>query len=203
MGPFFGWLIAGAVGPAAVGLPVDWAIGKLADAATRWFKRLRHTDDLSRLVKAAVGTAAGLSHDEFEDVRKLLEQPKTWDQLGHGTVDDLAGTIAACLPPRVGRDSLEAARAIARGLLEFAVADLEPQVFQQVLMARLGRMETSQGEQDKARDEALLSLHADLMTGFTDVLTKLDPVLARLAPGPAQKDRDPGVPEHADRRAGQ
>ena len=45
---------------------------------------------------------------------------------------------------------------IARGLLEFAVADLDPKLFQQVLLARLQRMETDQAS---ALDEALLGLH--------------------------------------------
>jgi hypothetical protein len=94
VGPFLTWLIAGGIGPAAVGLPVNWAAEKLTDAATRWFKRMRHTDDLSRLVKAAIGTSVGLTGDEFDDVRELLEQRATWDRLGSGTVDQIAAEIA-------------------------------------------------------------------------------------------------------------
>jgi hypothetical protein len=185
--PFFTWLISGAIGPAAVGLPVNWAAEKLADAATRWFKRLRHTDDLSRLVTSAAGDSAGLTKDEFAAVRKLLERPKTWDALGSGTVDQIAADIAACLPARAGRDSPRVAETIARGLLEFAVHGLEPDVFQDVLKARLTRMQNTQAASDRARDEALLGLHADLMAGFADVLDRLDLALARLAPGPAQR----------------
>jgi hypothetical protein len=185
--PFFAWLISGAIGPAAVGFPVNFAAEKLTDAATRWFKRLRHTDDLSRLVKAAAGSSVGLTGAEFDAVRKLLEQPKTWDVLGSGTVDQIAADIAACLPAREGRDSLQVARTIARGLLEFAVHGLEPDVFQDVLKARLDRMQKTQEDRDRALDETLLGLHADLMAGFADVLEKLDFVLAQLAPGPARR----------------
>ena len=60
-------------------------------------------------------------------------------------------------------DSHAAALTIARGLLEFAVADLDPKVFQQVLLARLQRMETDQAS---ALDEAMFGLHADLVAGF-------------------------------------
>jgi hypothetical protein len=187
VGPFLTWLIAGGIGPAAAGLPVNWAAEKLTDAATRWFKRMRHTDDLSRLVKAAMGTSVGLTGDEFDDVRELLEQRATWDRLGSGTVDQIAAEIAACLPAREGRDSVQAAMTIARGLLEFAVSGLEPDVFQDVLMARLKRMDTAREDRDRALDEALFSLHAGLMSGFADVLAKLDLVLARLAPEPAQR----------------
>jgi hypothetical protein len=185
--PFLTWLISGAIGPAAFGLPVNWAAEKLTDAATRWFKRLRHTDDLSRLVKAAAGSSVGLTGEEFDAVRKLLEQPKTWDVLGSGTVDQIAEDIAACLSAREGRDSLQAARTIARGLLEFAAHGLEADVFQDVLKARLDRMQKTQEDDNRALDETLLGLHADLMAGFADVLKKLDLVLARLAPGPAQR----------------
>ena len=52
---FVSWLVTGAVGPAFVALPVNLVADKLAGAAVRWFKRLRQTDDLSRLVKAAAG----------------------------------------------------------------------------------------------------------------------------------------------------
>ena len=100
---------------------------------------------------------------------------------GRGTVEDLATRIADCLPPRDGRtadDSHAAALTIARGLLEFAVADLDPKLFQQVLLARLQRMETGQAS---ALDEALLSLHAR----FDAVMDQLKLVLDRLPPGRA------------------
>ena len=177
------WLLGAAVGPAAVALPVNWAADALASVAGRWFKRLRGTDDLSRLVRAATGTSADLTHPEFADVRRLLEDQQTWSLLGQGTVEDLAARIADCLPARDGRtaeDSHAAGLTIARGLLEFAVADLDPKLFQQVLLARLQRMATDQAS---ALDTALLGLHAR----FDDVLEQLKQVLDRLPPGPARR----------------
>jgi hypothetical protein len=137
-------------------------------------------------VKAA-GQSAGLTVAEFDSIRGLLESPKTWRALGQGTVEDLAHRIASCLPPRPGRtaeDSHAAALTIARGLLEFAVSDLDPKVFQQVLLARLQRMETNQGN---ALDEALLHLHADLAARFTSVMELFKRVLDGLPPGPADR----------------
>ena len=160
------WSIEGAVGPALVALPVNWAAEALAKAAQRWFRRLRRTDDLSRLVRAATGTSANLTSAEFAAVRRLLEDPKTWRLAGQGTVGELAIQIASCLPPRDGRtaeDSSAAAWTIARGLLEFAVADLDPKLFQQLLLTRLQRMETDQAS---ALDQALLTLHADLFASI-------------------------------------
>src|ERR1022692_4724357 len=177
------WLLGAAVGPAAVALPVNWAADALAGAAQRWFKRLRRTDDLSRLVRAATGTPVDLTQDEFDVVRKLLEDQQTWSVAGRGTVEDLADRIAGCRPPRDGRtadDSHAAALTIARGLLEFAVADLDPKLFQQVLMARLQRMETGQAS---ALDKALLGLHAR----FDSVMEQFELVLDRLPPGPARR----------------
>ena len=181
--------------PGAVGLPVNWAAEELAGAAQRWFRRLRRTDDLSRLVKAATGSSVDLTPAEFDAVRRLLEDQQTWILLGRGTVEDLATRIASCLPPRDGRtaeDSHAAAMTIARGLLEFAVADLDPKLFQQVLLTRLQRMETDQAS---ALDKALLGLHADLIARlaeqarqrFTSVMGHLKRVLDRLPPGPAQR----------------
>ena len=132
--PFLAWLLDAGLGPAAVALPVTFAGGRVAGVAGRWFRRAGKTDELSRLVKAATGTSVSLTRDEFDAVRKLLEDPQTWGTAGGGTAEDLAARIASCLPPREGRtyeDSLAAALAIARGLLEFAVADLEPGRFQQ------------------------------------------------------------------------
>ena len=175
------WLLAAGLGPAAVAVPVNWAADALAGAAQRWFKRLRRTDDLSRLVRAATGSSVDLTQAEFDAARKLLEDQQTWTVAGRGTVDDLATRIAVCLPPRGGRtagDAHAAALAIARGLLEFAVADLDPKLFQQVLLARLQRMETGQAS---ALDEALLGLHAR----FDSVMDQFKLVLDRLPPGPA------------------
>ena len=172
------WLLGAGLGPAAVAVPVNWASDALAGAAQRWFKRLRRTDDLSRLVRAATGTSVDLIQAEFEAVRRLLEDQQTWNVAGRGTVEDLADRIAACLPPRDGRtadDAHAAALTIARGLIEFAIADLDPKLFQQVLMARLQRMETGQAS---ALDEALLGLHAR----FDSVIDQLKLVLDRLPP---------------------
>jgi hypothetical protein len=177
------WLLGSALGPAAVALPVEWAADALAGAAQRWFKRLRRTDDLSRLVRAATGTSVDLTRAEFGVVRRLLEDQQTWSVAGRGTVEDLATRIADCLPPRDSRtagDSHAAALTIARGLLEFAVADLDPNLFQTVLMARLQRMESDQAS---ALDAALLGLHAR----FESVMEQLKLVLDRLPPGPARR----------------
>ena len=181
------WLLGAAVGPAVFALPVNWGADALAGAAQRWFKRLRRTDDLSRLVRAATGTSVDLTHAEFDAVRKLLEDQQTWTMLGRGTAEDLADRIADCLPPRDGRtaeDSHAAALIIARGLIEFAVADLEPKLFQQVLMARLRRMETDQAS---ALDRAMFDLHDDLTAGFASVMDQFKLVLDRLPPGPARR----------------
>jgi NACHT domain len=181
----FEWLMAAALGPAAVAVPVDWAAGAGARVALGWFHRFRRTDDLSRLVKAAVGPSVGLSDAEFDSVRALLEDPRTWQALGGGSVGDLAARIAECLPSGRGRtaeDSRVAGLAIARGLLEFAVWDLKPRVFQQVLLARLERMETGLAT---SLDQVLLDLHADLTA---DVREQVGRVLDRLPPGPAERD---------------
>jgi hypothetical protein len=180
------WLLTAALGPAAFALPVNWAADALAGAAQQWFKRLRRTDDLSRLVRAATGTSVELTRDEFRAVRQLLEDQQTWDLLGRGTVEDLAARIAERLAPggRTGADRRDAALAIARGLLEFAVADLDPKWFQQLLFKRLERMENNEAT---ALDNALLGLHADLAARFAGVTEQLDRVLDRLPPGPAQR----------------
>ena len=178
------WLLSAAIGPAAFALPVNWAGDALAGAAQSWFKQLLGKDDLSRLVKAATGSSVDLTHAEFRAVRKLLADQQTWSKLiGRGTVDDLAGQIADCLPPRDGLtadDAHAAALTIARGLLEFAVADLDPKMFQQVLMARLDRMERGEAS---ALDEAMVGLHAR----FDSVMGQLKLVLDRLPPGPAHR----------------
>jgi hypothetical protein len=69
-------------------------------------------------------------------------------------------------------------------LVEFAVADLDPKIFQEVLLARLDRLETGQAN---ALDEALLSVHADLAARFGNMVDQLKRVLDRLPPGPAQR----------------
>ena len=181
------WLLGAGVGPAAVALPVNWTAATLANAAQRWFRRLRRADDLSRLVRAATGTSVDLTHEEFDRVRRLLEDQQTWTLLGKGTVEDLTTRIADCLPPRGGRtgeESHAAAMTIARGLLEFAVADLDPKLFQQLLLTRLQRMETDHAT---ALDRALLDLHADLVPRFATVMEQFRRVLDRLPPGRAQR----------------
>jgi hypothetical protein len=193
------WLIGAGIGPAVVAVPVNWAADALAGAARRWFRRLRRADDLSRLVKAAANdSSVDLSHGEFGAVRRLLEDRNTWSLLRHGTVGELADQIASCLPPRDGRtahDSHAAALGIARGLLEFAVADLEPKLFQQVLLARLQRMEAAQAT---TLDEALMVVQGDLAARleaqgqlgtehFATLVGHLKRVLDRLPPGPADR----------------
>lgn len=194
----FTWLIGAGIGPAAVGLPVTMAGDALAGAALRWFQRVRHTDDLSRLVRAATGNSVELSRSEFNDVRKLLQDPETWRSLGQGTEADLAARILPWLPARDSRtvaDSQAAADTIAHGLLEFAIADLEPKLFQKLLLARLARLEKNQAEEF---DEALLRMHADLVARlaaqgeldagrFAELLGHLKKVLERSPPGPADR----------------
>jgi hypothetical protein len=125
--PFLTWLIQGAAGPALFGLPVTWAATDLAGAAGKWFRRLRRSDGLSRIIVAAAGSEVGLSGAEFAAVRGLLVQESTWPAVGRGTVEDLSVRIASCLRDRTDEDALAAGRAIAAGLLEFAVGDLEPE----------------------------------------------------------------------------
>jgi hypothetical protein len=158
--------------------------------------RLRHKDSLSQIVRAATVGSVGLTTAEFDAVRHLLEDEGTWNEIGGGTVEDLAILIAACLPPHDGRsvdDSLVISRTIARGLLEFAVAELDPEKFQQVLLARLERMEADRAT---ALDEAILGLHADLAAQyaqqeeadanrFNRVMAQLRRVLDLVPPGPA------------------
>jgi hypothetical protein len=180
----FEWLIWAAIGPAAAALPVNWAADSFAKAARGWFRRLRHTDDLSRLIKSATGTSVNITRGEFEDLRRLLEDQETWKLLGGGTVESLADSIGRCLSGRPAEQSREAALAIARGLLEFAVSGLDQDVFQQVLLARLGRMERNEAE---VFDRPLLDLHADLTARFGDVMGQLTRVLDRLPPGTADR----------------
>jgi hypothetical protein len=188
---FVSWLVTGAVGPALVALPVNLVAEKLAAAAVRWFKRCRQTDDLSRLAKAAAaGVSVQLSRDEVSSLRKLLEKDRTWALLAGGklseTLQELTGQIAGCLPPRGGRtadDASEVASAIARGLLEFAVFELQPEIFQKVVLARLQQM----SDQSSALDAALFAMHKDLyhLAGaarqlFRQVMDRLPPVPADL-----------------------
>jgi hypothetical protein len=192
MVPLLAWLVQGAVGPALVGLPVTWGAADLAHAARQWFGRLRRSDGLSRIVVAA-SVGAGLSGAEFRAVRDLLEQDATWVMAGRGTVEDLAERIAACLSGGDDEALLVRGRAIAAGLLEFAVRDLEPEWYRQVLFARLERVQAAQAS---ALDEAMLSVHGDLAALFAArdvadaqrsalVLGHLAVVLDRLPPGPA------------------
>ena len=187
MNAFADWLVQGAVGPAAVALPVNWAAAELSGAAKGWFRRFRRVDDLSRLVRAAAPAACDLAPAEFDALRRLLSDEQTWLLLGHATVNDLAVRVGDCIPSREGRseaDSRAAALSIARGLLEFAVANLEPKVFQQVVLARLQRMKNDQAS---VLDEAMFSLHADMIAGFADVMGELRRALDRMPPGPAQR----------------
>ena len=177
-----------------VGLPLTWAATDLARVAKRWFRRLRRSDGLSCIVRAAAGDL-DLSDDEFARVRRLLEMESTWVEVGQGTVEELAVLISLQLPERPDGSALAAGRVIAGGLLEFAVRDLEPEQFQQVLLARLERMQTDHAS---ALDEAMLTLHADLaaLSAHQDatheersarLMGQLARVLDRLPPGRADR----------------
>jgi hypothetical protein len=191
------WLVTGAFGPALAALPVNWSAGQLGGLASRWLDRIRHEDGLSRLILAA-DPPVRLTRSDLAAVRRLLKDPQTWQLMGGGTVEDLAIRIGACLPgvEDAGGDRMIAGRAIARGLVEFAVFNLEPELFQRVLMTRIARMETRQGNK---LDEVVLQLHAGLAAFFANqgeadelrvhrVLTQLAVVLDRLPPGPAGVD---------------
>ena len=113
-----------------VALPVNWTAGALANAANRWFQRVRRTDDLSRLVSAATAASVTLSDQQFQAVRRLLEDKRTWATISRGTAQDLASEISTCLQ-QYGCSSNDADSTgviVARGLLEFTVADLEPKM---------------------------------------------------------------------------
>jgi hypothetical protein len=192
--PFVTWLIQGALGPALVALPVNWSGEDLAGVAARWFRRLRRSDGLSRIILAA-GAGAGLSDAEFRAMRLLLEKEQTWAKIGRSTIEDIAALIAACLPGRTGDGSIITGRIIAHGLLEFAVSDLDPMLFQQVMFARLDRLEARQAS---ALDEAMLGVHADLAISLAQhnhanearsvqLVVEVARILDRLPPGPADK----------------
>ena len=167
---------------------MNLAADKLCSAAVGWFKRLRQTDDLSRLVRAASGTSVHLSRDEVSNLRSLLTKEQTWRMIAGGKLNeklhDLIGQIVGCLPPRDGRtveDAREAASAIARGLLEFAVYDLQPGIFQKVVLARLEQMT----DQASALDTALVRMHGDLYHLVGEAKDLFRQVMDRLPPGPA------------------
>jgi hypothetical protein len=193
---FLTWLMQGALGPALFGLPVTLAGPDLASAARRWFKRLRRSDGLSRIVRAAAGADVHLSEAEFAEIRHLLEQDSTWIEVGRGTVEDLAILITGCFRDPASESSLSAGRAIAAGLLEFSVRSIEPEWFPQVLFARLDRI---QADQASALDREMVKVHADLAAlfavrsaanedRFAYVTGQLARVLNRLPSGPADED---------------
>jgi hypothetical protein len=188
------WLITGGLGPALVALPVNWSARRLGGLAHRWMDRIRHEDGLSRLIQPP-DSPVKLARSEVAAVRRLLEDPKTWRLIAGGPVEDLAAAIAACLPEftDAGGDRAAAGRAIARGLLEFAAFDLEPALFQRVLMARITRLEAGQAAR---LDHVMLQLHAGLTAWFVyqseadelrarRILAQLGRVLDRLPPGVA------------------
>jgi hypothetical protein len=185
---FVSWLVTAGGGPAVAALPVNLVAHKLAGAAVRWFKRFRQTDDLSRLVKAAAGASFELSRDEIRDLRKLLEKEQTWHLLAVGRLDEkleeLTRQIADCLPARDGRTAEQThagAEAIARGLLEFAVFELEREIFQKVVLARLQQM----SDQASALDQALFRMHKDLYHLVGEAKDLFTLVSDRLPPGRA------------------
>jgi hypothetical protein len=168
---------------------VNLVAQELAKAARHWFRRFRQTDDLSRLVIAAAGTSVQLSRDEIKDLRTLLEKDQTWGLLAGGKQNELKAKelfdqIARCLPPRDGRtadDGLVAARAIACGLVEFAVCKLDSETFQKVVLARLQQM----SDQASALDQALFGMHKDLYHQVDGAEGLFQVVMDRLPPGRA------------------
>lgn len=191
------WL-AGTGGSAAVAAPVTMTADALAATAKRRFRQFRRTDDLSRLVKVATGTT-GLTRRELDAVARLLQDADTWRLLGHGAPEDMVQKIAVCLREANGpaaRDPVPVAGVITRALLEFTVADLQPKLFQQVLLTRIQRLETNQAS---VLDEALLRQQAGLSAFLADhgqidaelvarLMRQLDKMLDRLPPGPADRD---------------
>lgn len=162
MDPFLQWLVQGALGPAVASLPITWAASDLARISAQWFRRLRRSDSLSRLVLAAAGSSVSLSPREFKAVRSLLEDQGTWSPLLGQPVDDLAKLIAAHISQESGRtaqDAFSAALIMARSVLELGAAELEPRWFQQVLMDRLQRMQSGQAY---LLDQAMFGLYSDL-----------------------------------------
>lgn len=162
MDPFLLWLVQGALGPAVASLPITWAASDLARISAQWFRRLRRSDSLSRLVLGAAGSSVRLSSREFKAVRSLLEDQGTWSPLLGQPVDDLAQLIAAQISRESGRtaqDAFSAALIIARSVLELGAAELEPRWFQQVLMDRLQRMQSGQAD---LLDQAMFGLYSDL-----------------------------------------
>ena len=153
----------------------------MAGLARRWFMKIRRRDDLSRLLRAMTGSSADLTRGEFDAVRKFLEDEQTWVLLGQAPIDDLADSVSGLLPPRLGRtaeDAHSAGLAVVRGLLEYAAADLEPEMFQKVLLTRLTRM---QADQVSALDHGLLGLNVR----FDSVLEQITLARELLPPGPA------------------
>ncbi len=190
---FLDWLVTAAAGPAFFGLPVTWTASVLARVAKRWFERLRRTDGLSRVVMAATEAVTPLSDAEFSAIRGLLEKEETWETTGRGTVEDLAVLISARLPARPETEALAVGRAIAAGVLEFAVHDLEPELFEEAMLARLDRLEANHASR---LDRELFRVHADLAAQlaawetadedrFSDLAGRLSRALDRLPPGPA------------------
>ena len=148
------------------------------------------------MARAAAGKDVSLSRGELRSIGKLLEDPGTWRAVGRGDVGELITQIASRLALHGERASEEArvtAAVIASGLLEGALAELDPKRFQQVLLSRLRRMEAND---TTVLDEAMLGLHADLAARFmasgqldaqrfTSLTVSLGQVLDRLPPGPA------------------
>ena len=138
-------------------------------------------------MRSAADASGDLSQADFNAVRQLLEDPRTWTVAGRDSIQTLTKLIASSLLERDGRTvdgACAAAETIARGLLEFVVSDLDPELFQRVLLTRLQRMESGQAN---ALDEAMIRLHADLGAGFTDIMGHLKHALDRLPPGPAER----------------
>lgn len=189
-----GWLMAGALGPAFVGLPVGWAASKLTELGRQWSRKLRRNGELVRLVTQAA-EETGLSNTETVAVLDLLEDTATWERVRSGTLEDLAVLVAGQLPEREWPKALNIGRTIASAFLQYALKHLDPELFQQAMMARLDRIEA---RTDSRHDRVLFAMDvASLMAlkdaadeaRFAILLERLSHLLDRLPPelaGPGQ-----------------
>ena len=188
MDVFLTWLVEGGIGPAGVGVPVTWAASELAGKSRRWFQRVRRSDDLSRIVRAATDGHVDLTRAEFDAIRDLLGQESTWASLGRDGVTDLAARISECLEEGDEEESQRAGSAIAAGLLEFVAGDLKPEWFQTIIFARFARLEALQSREASALDKAMSDLATLVACRETDdnrigqITEQLGLVLDRLQP---------------------
>jgi hypothetical protein len=136
----YAWLSSGGGEPAPVLLPANWPIVRIADAATRWFRRFRSAADLSNLITAATDERADVAENDFLALRDILKDPATWSTASYPIemlVEDISSGPATV--------TLVQGRAVVRAVLRCALAELDPDAFEQVLIAGLERMALSRG----------------------------------------------------------